>query len=168
MNDKSLLILGAGSYGVVAYEVAKSMNCFDKIDFVDDDRTQALNGCSVIGKIEDVILILNDYSDFIVAIGNADVRLDLINRIKSQSNSTLTKLISPKAFVSESAFIGEGSVIEPMATVGSLCKIGIGCYISSGAVIGHESVCCDGVHIDVNATVTPYKLVSEKNKVVHS
>ena len=33
---KNLLIIGAGQYGMVAKEIAESMKCFEKIDFVDD------------------------------------------------------------------------------------------------------------------------------------
>lgn len=34
--NKDLLILGAGQYGMVAKEIAEAMNCFQKIDFLDD------------------------------------------------------------------------------------------------------------------------------------
>ncbi|MBR1677729.1 MAG: acetyltransferase, partial [Clostridia bacterium] len=34
--NRNLLILGAGQYGTVVKEIAKSMECFEKIDFLDD------------------------------------------------------------------------------------------------------------------------------------
>ena len=34
--NRDLLIIGAGQYGMVAKEIAESMRCFDKIDFLDD------------------------------------------------------------------------------------------------------------------------------------
>ena len=40
---KNLLIIGAGQYGVVAKEIAESMKCFEKIDFVDDVVLQTLS-----------------------------------------------------------------------------------------------------------------------------
>ena len=36
MKNGKLLIVGAGSYAVVAAEIAEEMGCFDKIAFVDD------------------------------------------------------------------------------------------------------------------------------------
>lgn len=46
MND-SLLIFGSGQYGCIAKEIALSMNCFEKINFLDDNDKNA------IGKIKD-------------------------------------------------------------------------------------------------------------------
>ena len=45
---KNLLIIGAGQYGMVAKEIAESMKCFEKIDFVDDVYPSA------VGKICDI------------------------------------------------------------------------------------------------------------------
>ena len=39
---RTLLILGAGQYGSVAYEIANAMNCFEKIAFLDDNNEKAL------------------------------------------------------------------------------------------------------------------------------
>lgn len=46
--NKNLLIVGASTYGVVASEIAADMGCFEKIDFVDDERKTPLQrhrGC---------------------------------------------------------------------------------------------------------------------------
>lgn len=42
--NKNLLIVGAGTYGVVASEIATDMGCFEKIAFVDDERKTTPNG----------------------------------------------------------------------------------------------------------------------------
>ena len=36
MQNKNLLILGAGQYGVMAKEIAEAMGAFDRIAFLDD------------------------------------------------------------------------------------------------------------------------------------
>lgn len=51
---KNLLIIGAGIYGVVAFEIATEMGCFDKIDFIDDERKTTPNGIEVIGTTKDI------------------------------------------------------------------------------------------------------------------
>ena len=40
MNN--LLILGAGQFGLMVKEIAESMGCFDKIDFLDDNNEIAV------------------------------------------------------------------------------------------------------------------------------
>ncbi len=71
----NLLIVGAGQYGMVAKEIAESMRCFDRTDFVDD------NSPTAIGKIVDIEKLFHDYDSAAVAIGNSDLRLSLINTL---------------------------------------------------------------------------------------
>lgn len=58
--DRGLLILGAGQYGMVAKEVAESMNCFDKIDFLDDKNPIAVGKlCEYGGFSTDMVMLLS-------------------------------------------------------------------------------------------------------------
>ena len=161
MNN-NLLIVGAGVYGVVAKEIAKSMNCFEEIAFVDDSPLPNTHGNNVIGTIADIPALISAYDQIIVAIGTPDVRLDLVTRIEKEFPGHLTTLISPKAYISPSARIMKGVIIEPFAVVHSECTVSSGCIISAGAVINHASSCLSGVHVDCNATVTGNTFVPEK------
>ena len=69
--NKNLLILGAGQYGLVAREIALSMRCFEKIDFLDDKSELA------IGRLEDYEKYTAGYSCAITESG-AVVRLKSI------------------------------------------------------------------------------------------
>lgn len=157
--NKNLLIVGASTYAVVASEIATDMGCFEKIDFVDDARNTTPNGIEVVGTTKDMDKLALEYSNIVVAIGNPNVRLALLNRIKQETSYRIVSLISPKAYISPNAQIGEGCIIEPMAVVHTGCMIATGCIISAGAVINHVSMCCDGVHVDCNATVEGYCFV---------
>ena len=42
MINKNLLIIGAGDYGQIAYEIAEAMERFEKIDFLDDNSELAI------------------------------------------------------------------------------------------------------------------------------
>ena len=163
--NKNLLIVGAGVYGLVAKEIAEDMGCFDKIDFIDDNAERAFDGSKIIGQVADIGNLEGYYKDVVVAIGNQDIRIALIQKIKSETSCSIVSLISPRAYVAPSAIIGEGCIIEPMATVHAACNLGVGCLISAGAVVNHAAVCCDGVHIDCNATVLGYTKVSPATKV---
>ncbi len=164
MNE-NLLIIGAGIYGVVASEIAADMGCFKKIDFIDDKRKTSPTGAMVIGTTQDIDKLTDQYSNIIVAIGNSDVRLSLLESIKEKTPYRIVSLISPKAYISPSAEIMSGCIIEPMAVVHSQCVLRTGCIISAGAVVNHAATCGDGVHVNCNATVEGYCRVPAKTKI---
>ncbi len=163
--NKNLLIVGAGTYAVVASEIAADTGCFEKIDFVDDERKTTPNGIEVVGTTRDIEALAVEYSNIVVAIGNSEVRRSLLSRIKEETPYHIVSLISPNAYVSPSARIMSGCIVEPMAVVHTGCVIGAGCIISAGAVVNHASMCCDGVHVDCNATVAGYSLVPAGMKI---
>lgn len=163
--NKNLLIVGAGIYGVVAKEIAESMNCFEKIAFVDDSKKETPNGIEVIGTCADIDELTVEYNNIIVAIGNSEVRLSLLQKLEEEHPCRVVKLISPQAYVAPSAQIMQGCIVEPMAVVHSMSLIAKGCIISAGAVVNHASMCCDGVHADCNATVAGTTLVPAGMKI---
>lgn len=48
--NQNLLIIGAGIYGLVAKEIAESMGCFRRIDFVDDGAKKSPDGTRSSGQ----------------------------------------------------------------------------------------------------------------------
>ncbi len=105
------------------------------------------------------------YSNIIVAIGNPEVRLSFLDRIKNETPYRIVSLVSLKAYISPSAQIMSGCIIEPITVVHTGCIVAVGCIISAGAVVNHASMCCDGVHVDCNATVAGMPLVPAGTKV---
>lgn len=154
----NLLILGAGQYGSVACDIAKSTGHFGKIDFLDDNNPVA------IGKISDYSKFSGEYSHAVVAIGNPEIRLRILENLKN-ADFNISPLISPLAFVSDSARISDGAIIEPMAVVNANAVIEMGCIISAGAVVNHNAVVEKGCHVDCNATVCARGIVKEKTKI---
>ena len=114
--NKNLLIIGASTYGVVASKIAADMGCFEKIDFVDDERKITPNGIDVIGTTQDIDELAIQYSNIIVAIGNPEVRLSLLSRIKEETPYRIVSLVSPKAYVSPSALCS-GEVYKRKDTI---------------------------------------------------
>ena len=163
--NKNLLIVGAGIYGVVAKEIAESMNCFDKIDFVDDRAKATPNGIRVIGTTDDLDELATDYSNIIVAIGDPRTRLSLLNKIEEEFSFAIATLVSPRAYISPSSQIMKGSIVEPMAVVHTGAVVSKGCIVSAGAVVNHASLCCEVCHIDCNATVAGQTIVPAGTKV---
>ncbi len=165
MNN-NLIIVGAGIYGMVAYEIAKDMGCFEKISFVDDNNMCASNGDNVIGTSANISKLSKDYKYITVAIGNSAIRCEMLKRIQRETELCIATLISPRAYVSPSAIVEQGSFVEPMAVVHTGCHIGLGCIISAGAVVNHGSNCDEGVHVDCNATVAGYQSVPAGLKIL--
>lgn len=161
----NLLILGAGVYGLVAKEVAESMGCFEKIDFLDDKATKTPNGLPVLGLCKDFASYSNMYAAVAVAIGNPGIRLSLLQRIEEESLMQIATLVSPFAYISPTAQIGKGSIVEPMAVIHTGSIVGKGCIISAGAVVNHVSICGDGVHVDCNAVIAGNMFVPPCTKV---
>ena len=156
--DKKLLIVGAGQYGMVTKEIAESMNCFEQVDFLDDNNQIA------IGKISQYEKYVNDYKYAIVAIGNSGFRLEMTEKLKS-AGYTIATIISPLAYISKSAVINEGCIVEAMAVVNTETVVGKCSFISAGAVVNHNSVIGYGCHIDCHATVKSNAVVPEKMKL---
>ena len=154
--NKNLLILGAGQYGVVVKEIAKSMGYFKKVDFLDDTfgmgETEGKYHEQSIGKLADYKKFITDYSYAIVAIGDAKVRKEWTEKL-IKACYKVPVIVSPKAFVGVTAQIRYGAVVEPMAAVHENVSIGIGTFISAGAVVNHNSSVEDYSHIDNNAVV---------------
>ncbi len=143
---KNLLILGAGQYGMVAKEIAESMHRFDHIDFLDDSNPIA------VGKLGDSGKLSKEYDSAVVAIGNSNLRLKLINELCDQGYS-IPSLIHEKAYVSPSAKIGMGSFIEPMAVIHTEVVVETGCIISAGVILNHNSTIHKGCHINCGSVV---------------
>ena len=155
---RNLLILGAGQYGRVVYDIALATNGFSRIDFLDDNNADA------IGRMNDYAAFADRYTDAVAAIGNPDLRLSLLDKLSE--HYLLPTLIHPQATVMPSAAVGEGCVIEPQAVVHSNTVIGRGCLIGAGAVINHNAVLGDGCHIDCLAAVPARSQVPDKSKLM--
>lgn len=156
MNN--LLILGAGQFGLMVKEIAESMGCFDKIDFLDDNNEIA------VGKLADYQEFSFAYRYAVVAIGNPDVRLSYIEKL-SEAGYVVAVIASSSAYIAPSAKVMKGSIIEPMAVVQANSVVSIGSIISSGSVVRHNAVVGDACHVDCNAVVMSGSMVSAKTKV---
>lgn len=140
------------------------MKCFDKIAFVDDERKETLNGIATVGTCDDLTNLSIEYYNVVVAIGNPEIRLSLIRKIEEETTLKNVTLISPRAYVAPFAQIMKGCIIEPMAVVQTGCTLAVGRIVSAGAVVNHASMCCNGVHVDCNATVVGCALFQREQR----
>lgn len=157
MNN-NLLILGAGGYGHVVREIAEDSGIFDKIDFLDDSSPLA------IGKFGDAEKFLKGYPNAIVALGNAELRLGYIEKLRA-AGFQIPAIISPRAYVSKSAKIGNGTIVEPFSAVNANSEVGIGVLLRCGSVIDHNAKVGDFCYVDCGVVVKANNSVGFKIKI---
>lgn len=149
MYLKRLLILGAGGHGKVVADVARSMNEWEEICFLDNDVSKIgkyINGIKVIGKFDEIEKLKEKFDYGFVAVGKNDLRLNLMEELKVKGFK-IPILIHRFSCISSSVEIGEGTVIMPGAVINVNTKIGKGCIINTSSSIDHDCVIGDGVHI---------------------
>ena len=164
-SQNSLLVMGAGQYGVMAKEIAESMGVFDRIAFLDDSFAsrhpeQREGSCQIplIGTFADLPKFAAEFRYGFVAIGNPALRRKLIEQLQ-QNGFTLATLVHPTAYVSPSAQLDAGCCVEPNATVQTGATLKTATFIASGAVIRHNATVGEFCHVDCNAVVNTLAVI---------
>jgi sugar O-acyltransferase (sialic acid O-acetyltransferase NeuD family) len=143
----NLLILGAGGHGRVVAEAAELQGLWKNIVFLDDrEDTETVLNHRIIGKLEEFERFAHQYQYAIVAIGDNEKRLELIEKL-IKSGYEIPVIIHPKSWVSNYSLIGEGSVILAGAVVNTNTTLGKGCIININSCIDHDCTVEDGVHV---------------------
>ena len=184
MHD--IIIVGAGGFGREVNLWAKDSFSKDqyKIKGFLDDNPRILDNYDMdVGIIGD----LNSYEiknqdRFLFAIGEIDVKKNLVARLKKKGAKFLT-LIHPTAIVANTAKIGQGVIVCPFCLVsdnvrlddfvmmnaysscGHDARIGKYCILSSYTAIAGFAVLEDEVFLGTHAAVIPYKKVGYKSKI---
>ena len=158
---KNLLIFGAGQYGQVAKEIAKSTKNFNRIEFLDDNNEKA------IGKICEYKKFKKEFSTAFVAIGNVEIRLKLIEELDGQGFEVV-KIVSPTAQVSPSAQVKSGTIVEHMAVISANSFVGEGVFVCAGAIVNHNATVGDGCQIDCGSVVGSNAVVPPKTKLAYN
>ncbi len=151
-----IVIIGAGQYGMHVRDILLSNGLYDDIAFADD------NSDSANYTIDSAIALTN--VDYCIAIGNAQAREQIYNKIKSMGKKVCT-IIHKSAYVANSAHVEEGCIIEPNVSIGANVQIGKACIVCLNAIVNHNSNIGDYSQIDVGAIVTARAKVPSKQKI---
>lgn len=143
-----LVIIGAGGHGKVVADIALK-NGYTDIFFADDTTTGKCMDFPIICKISQLADFANDKTDFIIAIGNNEVR----KKIAEQYNLNWVTLIHPSAQIGINVEIGVGTVVMANATVNPCSSVGKHCIINTSSVIEHDNVIGDYVHISPKVAI---------------
>lgn len=140
VRELNLLILGAGSHGREVLELARSLNVFRKIDFLDDARPEALGPCRGLERWT------AEYPAAVAAVGDWTLRRRWLGELAG-AGFAIPVLIHPSATVSPSAELGYGTVVCARAVIGPGARLGPGCIVSGGAAIDRDAEVPEGTHI---------------------
>lgn len=143
---KKIVIIGASGHGKVVADIAR-LNGYDEIVFLDDVNTGKCCGYPVVGNSE-AIDTINE--DIFVAIGNAEVRERIFNKLE-EKNKSIATLIHPNAVIGDKVNIGVGTVVMAGAIINPCTEIGKGCIINTSSSVDHDNKIGNFVHVAVGA-----------------
>jgi len=144
--NKKLIIIGAGGHGKVAADIAKKMNRWEHIYFLDNDISlSSVLGIKIIGHSSDWIKYTDDH-DLFVAIGNNSIRKNIITQLEHIKASIVT-LIHPTAVLAEQVDISPGTIVMAGVVINSCTSIGKGSIINTCSSVDHDCIIGEYVHI---------------------
>lgn len=150
---KKVVIIGAGGHAKVIADIIEKSG--DEIaGFLDDNKkkgTTIIKEYKVLGDFNNrfPLAIANSDYEFIIAIGDNKKR----EEISHSPNLKFYTAIHPSAQIGLDAEIQEGTVIMANACINSSAKIGKHCIINTGAIIEHDNIIEDFVHISPNVAL---------------
>jgi len=143
-----LLIAGAGGHGCVVADTLEMIGCWRVIAFIDDrfPKLKKVGPWSVVGRFSDAAHLCEKYQNIVVAIGDNNVRIELLERYGKQGFKRPV-IIHQKAYVSRYAEILDGTVVFAQATIHYGAYVGLGCIVNTASVIEHDCRIEEGTHI---------------------
>jgi acetyltransferase-like isoleucine patch superfamily enzyme len=149
----SLLIVGGGGHGKVVADAAMATGAWKRIAFLDNHwhSLGRVLGLEMLGANDAMERLRPEFDDLLVALGDNDRRMDLLDR--------------GRAAVNPAAEIGRGVIINTGAAIEHDCRIGDGGQVSPGACMGGEARLGAQAFLGINASVLPKVSVGEGTTV---
>lgn len=160
---EKLIIVGAGGLGRMTMESAiDKYECF----FVDDglEKDTIICDVRVIGKINDLKHLVNEYKNLIVAIGNNKFREQVTNDAISYGYNIPT-IINKTAYISPYSKIGYGTIILSNASIQNGAILGNGVVITANVEIHHDCEINDYALIYSNSTIRTFAKIGNRVKI---
>lgn len=142
-----MILYGARGQAKVIYDLILSNNLL--LDYlIDDNPYDTFPHHLPIYKPSEELIV---NKEVIIAIGDNRIREKIANQISHLC--TFQKLVHYSAYISRFVEIGVGSVVMPKVCINAEVRIGKHCIINTGAIIEHECIVEDFVHISPNAAL---------------
>ena len=155
MRNK-LLIVASKRYGDYVKEIAESMEWFETISFVDNDRQDAL------GRLDELSSFYPEYNCAIAACDDGEERLMWNKKLEELFNVPV--LFHKDSTVSPSSSLLSGSIVEPRVVIGCKTTIGTSTVVGAGTVIEPYCFIGDGSTLG-SGTIVKSTSIFDKNTV---
>lgn len=142
----TLVIYCAGGLGKEVIELARIINRWDAIVFVDDVTEERTYRGVDIYRFEDIANFKGSV-EFVIASGEPEARKALYEKIKVAGYSMAT-LVSPWASMSSGTTLGEGCILWDCSLSADIV-VGPNVLINAKVIIGHDTVI--GAHSVISA-----------------
>lgn len=162
MMDK-LLLVGAGGFGRIAMEHAiKQYDCA----FVDDglDIGTEVCGVKVVGHIENLPKLFNEYKKLIVTIGNNSFRESVYTEAE-RIGFTFPNIICDSVYISPFAQIGNGCVFLNNVCIQNGAAVGNGILLNPGVELHHDVIVEDYVLVYANTVIRAMAHIGKRTKI---
>lgn len=154
MNN-NLLILCDSTYGITVKEIAESMKCFGKIDFLSSDygaKSDEKRYVESIGSLDSYESFAGTYGYAVAVFEEPVKRLEWTEKLANACFS-IASIISPTAYLSPSSQINRGNIIEPFVVIGSNTVIETCCILETNATVNRECYIGNGSRLKNNCVV---------------
>lgn len=164
---KKVVIIGAGGHAkVIADIILKRADTL--IGFLDDNikvgtKIDNQKGFEVLGKVNTSLELQEKDSEleFIIGIGNNNIR----KNIAEEYDLKYYTAIHPTANIGFGVVIKEGTTIMANACISPSTYIGKHCIINTAAIVEHDNIIKEYVHISPNATLAGTVVVGVKSHI---
>lgn len=147
---KEIILLGAGGHATVILDILKAQIAYgEKIKIkglLDDSDKLTCMGYPVLGPISKINQYMDEKTYFIIAIGANQVRHQLA-QLKFYTAIHLSSLLGSKVS------FGKGTEIIPNVVINAHSQIGNHVIVNTWAIVEHDSIIDDYVHLSPRATL---------------
>jgi sugar O-acyltransferase (sialic acid O-acetyltransferase NeuD family) len=146
---QKLFLIGYSGHAFVCLDAALSTDFFDIIGYCDFKKKN--NNPYNLNYLGSENFFKDPNSNAFISVGDNNIRKSIYK--KNINNFKFDKIIHSKSTIAENCSIGSGSLICVNACINPLVDIGKFCIINTGAIIEHECLVRDFVHIGPSAVL---------------
>lgn len=155
------IIIGAGGHSKVVLDILIKNNQ-KVIGFIDDHKTGMFCSLPILGKVNDVPSLQEEYpeSKFIIGIGDNAIRKKIADSLAIHKIN-FGKAIHPSAEIGSETEVLEGTVIMANAVVNHSVQLGKHVIINTAATVDHDCRIADFSHISPGVNIAGGVTVEE-------
>ncbi len=153
----NIVIIGSSGHAKVIIDIVQQEDKYNIAGLLDRYRKvdEQTLGYRVLGKVEDLPVLMNVYSlkGAIIAIGDNFIRSKVATRVREICpDLPFVRAIHPKASIATDVSIGEGTVITAGVTINPCSSVGRFCILNTKSSLDHDSTMEDFASLAPGAT----------------